>query len=157
MIGKAALCLPLQTKTGMKGFIAFIVGVLLALVCHSGAEQRQAVDGTVAEVGCVRKSDNASIRESRDAGWLLQEDDGMTYMVGEVPDVTCRANASVKSLSPRYISVETAHFIKTLLRNLMIRMDNLTYCCTLVHDSSRTQNWDNACEHYVFGMRRILI
>ena len=99
----------------------------MALVCHSGAEQRQAVDGTVAEVGCVRKSDNASIRESRDAGWLLQEDDGMTYMVGEVPDVTCRANASVKSLSPRYISVETAHFIKTLLRNLMIRMDNLTY------------------------------
>ena len=87
----------------------------------------------------------------------MQEDDGMTYMVGEVPDVTCRANASVKSLSPRYISVETAHFIKTLLRNLMIRMDNLTYCCTLVHDSSRTQNWDNACEHYVFGMRRILI
>lgn len=36
-------------------------------------------------------------------------------------------------------------------------MNNLTYCCTLVHGSSRSPNWDNACEHYIFGMRRILI
>lgn len=57
----------------------------------------------------------------------------------------------------RYISVETAHLLRTLQRYLICRMNNLTYCCTLVHDSSRSPNWDNACEHYIFGMRRILI
>ena len=62
-----------------------------------------------------------------------------------------------KGMHLRYISVETAHFLRILQRYLICRMNNLTYCCTLVHGSSRSPNWDNACEHYIFGMRRILI
>ena len=86
-----------------------------------------------------------------------KKDSDITGIIGEIPDVACRAGASVKGMHLRYISVETAHFLRILQRYLICRMNNLTYCCTLVHDSSRSPNWDNACEHYIFGMRRILI
>ena len=74
-----------------------------------------------------------------------------------MPAHTHTRRMEVKGMHLRYISVETAHFLRILQRYLICRMNNLTYCCTLVHDSSRSPNWDNACEHYIFGMRRILI
>ena len=48
-------------------------------------------------------------------------------------------------------------YIKALLRKLATRMDVLTHCSKRVYDTSRSQSWDDACEHYIFGMRRILI
>lgn len=57
----------------------------------------------------------------------------------------------------RFSSIQTFQFIKTLLRRMAIRMANLANCHTRVYDTSRSLSWDNACEHYIFGMRRILI
>lgn len=57
----------------------------------------------------------------------------------------------------RFSSIETTQYIKALLRKLATRMDVLTHCSKRVYDTSRSQSWDDACEHYIFGMRRILI
>ena len=127
----------------MKGFVAVLSLVLLALVCNSGALHVPAAGVAAAQECCVRNTDNASFQQFHDRDSIRQKKDSdITGIIGEIPDVACRAGASVKGILQRY---------------LICRMNNLTYCCTLVHDSSRSPNWDNACEHYIFGMRRILI
>ena len=142
----------------MKGFVAVLSLVLLALVCNSGALHVPAAGVAAAQECCVRNTDNASFQQFHDRDSIRQKKDSdITGIIGEIPDVACRAGASVKGMHLRYISVETAHFLRILQRYLICRMNNLTYCCTLVHDSSRSPNWDNACAHYIFGLRRILI
>ena len=57
----------------------------------------------------------------------------------------------------RFSSMETTQFIKILLRKMAARMASLASCHTHVYASSYSLPWDSACEHYIFGMRRILI
>ena len=86
-----------------------------------------------------------------------KKDSDITGIIGEIPDVACRAGASVKGMHLRYISVETAHFLRifTAVSHLPHEQPDLLLYPRA--DSSRSPNWDNACEHYIFGMRRILI
>lgn len=129
----------------MKGFVAVLSLVLLALVCNSGALHVPAAGVAAAQECCARNTDNASFQQFHDRDSIRQKKDSdITGIVGEIPDVACRAGASVKGVHLRYISVETAHLLRTLQRYLICRMNNLTYCCTLVHDSSRSPNWANA-------------
>ncbi len=57
----------------------------------------------------------------------------------------------------RFTSIQTISFIKTLLRKMAIHMDNLVECRARVFDVANLLGWNNACEYYVYGMRRILI
>ena len=111
----------------MKGFVAVLSLVLLALVCNSGALHVPAAGVAAAQECCVRNTDNASFQQFHDRDSIRQKKDSdITGIIGEIPDVACRAGASVKGMHLRYISVETAHFLRILQRYLICRMNNLT-------------------------------
>lgn len=75
---------------------------------------------------------------------------------GDAHTLAHRVSASAERMY-RFSSIETTQFIKTLLRKMAARMASLASCHTHVYASSHSLHWDSACEHYIFGMRRILI
>lgn len=81
----------------MKGFVAVLSLVLLALVCNSGALHVPAAGVAAAQECCVRNTDNASFQQFHDRDSIRQKKDSdITGIIGEIPDVACRAGASVK-------------------------------------------------------------
>lgn len=128
----------------MKGFVTIILFFLFALA-FAGTESVDAAE-TVSTEACSQ-------------GYVmpLEKDKGMTDMeFGDAHNLAHRVCVSAERMF-RFSSIETTLFIKTLLRKMATRMASLAHCHTRVYDSSRCLNCDNACEHYVFGMRRILI
>lgn len=141
----------------MKGFITVILFFLFALV-FARTEYIDAATATSVEVCTVQNTDDApkhSINE--DSIIPLDSNKGIADMeLGDAHSLAHRVSASAERMY-RFSSIETSQFIKTLLRRMATRMASLANCHTRVYDSSRCLNWDNACEHYIFGMRRILI
>lgn len=87
----------------------------------------------------------------------LDTDKGVADMeFGDAHRLAHRVSASAERLY-RFSSIENTQFIRTLLRKMATRMASLAQCHTRVYDSSHGLNRDDACEHYIFGMRRILI
>lgn len=141
----------------MKGFVTIILFVLFAVVCTK-ATHIDAATAASTEI-CTLQNTEDSPRHSfnEDAILPVTRDKGLADMeVGDAHSLAHRLSISAERMS-RITSIETSQFIKTLLRRMATRMANLTNCHTRVYDTSRSLSWDDACEHYIFGMRRILI
>ena len=57
----------------------------------------------------------------------------------------------------RFSSLETSNYIRHLLRNLALRLASLSSSQIHSNDVASALSWHFACEHYVFGMRRLLL
>ena len=71
----------------MKGFVAVLSLVLLALVCNSGALHVPAAGVAAAQECCVRNTDNASFSNSMTETLSGKKDSDITGIIGEIPDV----------------------------------------------------------------------
>ena len=132
----------------MKGFVTVILFFLFALA-FAGTEYVDAVPAASMTVCTVQHTDTTpqhSINEDRVIP--LDSNKGIADMeFGDAHTLAHRVSASM----------ETTQFIKILLRKMAARMASLASCHTHVYASSYSLPWDSACEHYIFGMRRILI
>lgn len=132
----------------MKGFVTAILFFLFALVCIK-AWNIDALSSTVAIEECAVQNTSAIIPINRDKGIADME-------VSDAHSLAHRVSASAERMY-RFSSIETSQFIKTLLRRMADRITSLANCHTDMYDASRCLSWGDACEHYIFGMRRILI
>lgn len=70
----------------MKGFVAVLSLVLLALVCNSGALHVPAAGVAAAQECCVRNTDNASFQQFHDRDSIRQKKDSdITGIIGKSP------------------------------------------------------------------------
>lgn len=142
----------------MKAFITVILLSLFALIGTYAVHSDVATTAT-SKVCTVQDIAQSTTPTAIDEAVLLPRsmDKGIADMeVGDAHTLAHRISASAERMY-RFSSIETAHFIRTLLRRMAIRMANLTNCYIRVYDTSRFFSWNNACEHYIFEMRRILI
>lgn len=141
----------------MKGFVTVILFFLFALV-FAKTEYIDAATTTSINVCTVQNTAGTPKHSTNeDAIVPLDKDKGVADMeVGDAHSLAHRISASIERMY-RFSSIETSQFIKTLLRRMATRMASLANCHTRVYDSSHCLSWDDACEHYIFGMRRILI
>lgn len=142
----------------MKGFIAIILFFVLALAGvktgHLSVASSIAVPGQ-----CAVQDDCFTHSHSVNEGAIIPLERERYLADMEFSDaytLAHRVSTSAERLY-RFSSIETTQYIKALLRKLATLMDVLTHCSKRVYDTSRSQSWDDACEHYIFGMRRILI
>lgn len=142
----------------MKGFVTVILFFLFALVCINSGNI-DAVSSTVAIEECAVQNSSAIGKNAVSAGAIIpvNRQKGIADMeVGDAHSLAHRVSASAERIY-RFSSVETSQFIKTLLRRMADRVASLANCHTNLYDTSRCLSWIDACEHYIFGMRRILI
>ena len=141
----------------MKGFVTVILFFLLTLAL-ARTEYVDVAAATSMEVCTVQHTDAASQHSiNEDRVIPLDSNKGIADMeFGDAHTLAHRVSASAERMY-RFSSIETTQFIKTLLRKMATRMASLANCHTRVCASSHFLNWDSACEHYIFGMRRILI
>ena len=76
---------------------------------------------------------------------------------GDAHTLAHRVTVPLQSVCTVFPPWRLTQFIKILLRKMAARMASLASCHTHVYASSYSLPWDSACEHYIFGMRRILI
>lgn len=142
----------------MKGFVTVILFFLFALVCIKSGNV-DTVSSTVSIMECAVQNTSVIGRNTVNADAIIpiHRDKGIADMeVSDAHNLAHRISASAERMY-RFSSIETFQFIKTLLRRMADRIANLANCHTHVYDTSRCLSWDDACEHYIFGMRRILI
>ena len=141
----------------MKGFVTVILFFLLTLA-FARTEYVDAVPAASMTVCAVQHTDTASQHSvNEDCVIPMDSNKGIADMeFGDAHTLAHRVSASAERMY-RFSSIETTQFIKTLLRKMATRMASLANCHTRVCASSYFLNWDSACEHYIFGMRRILI
>ena len=142
----------------MKGIVTAILFFLFAMV-FARTEYVDAADTATSMVICtVQNTDDTPNHSNNESSIVpLENDRGIADMeFGDAHSLAHRISASAERMY-RFSSTETAQFIKTLLRKMATRMASLAHSHTRVYDSSHCLSWDNACEHYIFGMRRILI
>lgn len=141
----------------MKGFVTVILFLLFASA-FAGTEAVDAAPAASMTVYTVQHTDIApqhSIHEERISP--PDSNKGMADMeLGDTDTPAHRVSVSAERMC-RFFSIETAQFIKTLLRKMAVRVADLANCHARVHDSSHSLDRDSACDHYIFGMRRILI
>lgn len=143
----------------MKAFVTIILFFLFAVAGIKIGNMDAASIAATMQVCIVQNAAEAS-KHALDEGTIvpLGGDKGLVADM-EVTDgynLAHRVSASAKRMY-RFSSMETFQFMKALLRRMATRMANLASCHTRVYDTSRSLSWDTACEHYIFGMRRILI
>ena len=126
----------------MKGFVTVILFFLFALA-FAGTEYVDAVPAASMTVCTVQNTDTTP----QDS---INED-------SVIPLDCNKGIADMEFGDAHTSSMETTQFIKILLRKMAARMASLASCHTHVYASSYSLPWDSACEHYIFGMRRILI
>lgn len=95
MVRKGGYAYPMESKIkSIKGSVVVLSLVLTALVCSSGAQHVPAAGVAAAQECCVRNTDNASFLQFHDRNSIRQKKDSdITGIVGEIPDVACRAGA----------------------------------------------------------------
>ncbi|WP_455672770.1 hypothetical protein [Phocaeicola sp.] len=143
----------------MKGFIAVILFFMLALIGVRSEHFSTASDATTVVEMCAVQDDCATQKHAINEGAIVPLDRNRCVADMEFSDahtLAHRVSASAERMF-RFSSIETVLFNKALLRRMATHMSMLAHCSTRVHDTARSQNWEDACEHYIFGMRRILI
>lgn len=144
----------------MKGFVTVILFFLFAIVCAKATHIDAATTARSIGICAVHNAANDTSHHTvnTDAIVPIARDKGVADMeeIGDAHSLAHRVSTSAERMY-RFSSIETTQFIKNLLRRMATRMANLANCHTRVYDTSRSLSWDNACEHYIFGMRRILI
>lgn len=108
------------------------------------------------ECGIPALTESADRETDMEVYILNSEEKRLSDITGEIHYMPYRINAPVKSMY-RFISFKTLHSFKLLLRDIAVCMANLTCSHTRVYDTSRCFSWGDARDHYIFGMRRILI
>ena len=142
----------------MKGFISIILFFVLALAGVKTGHFSVASSVVVPEQ-CAVQDDCSTQAHTINEGAIIPLERERCLADMEFSDVHTlahRVSTSAERLY-RFSSIETIQYMKALLRKLATRMDMLAHCSKRVYDTSRSQSWDDACEHYIFGMRRILI
>lgn len=140
----------------MKGFVTVILFFLFALA-FAGTEYVDAVPAASMTVCTVQHTDTTpqhSINEDRVIP--LDSNKGIADMeFGDAHTLAHRVSASAERMYrfPPWRLIQ----LSNLLRKMAARMASLASCHTHVYASSYSLPWDSACEHYIFGMRRILI
>lgn len=142
----------------MKVFVTIILFFLVAVTSIKIGDTGATTTVATMKVCIVQHTaDTPKPSVTQDAFISLDRDKGVADMeVADGRNLAHRVSASAERMY-RFSSIETFQFIKTLLRRMALRMANLANCHTRVYDTSRSLSWDTACEHYIFGMRRILI
>lgn len=143
----------------MKGFVAIILFFVLALVGIKAGYPSVTFSVAAVEEQSEVLYDSPVRKHKPEAGTIipLESKQGLADMeLNDAHTLAHRLSISAERLC-RFSSTETVQYIKALLRKLAIRMDVLACCSERVYDSSRSLSWEDACEHYIFGMRRILI
>lgn len=141
----------------MKGYIAVIL-LMLSVVLFYG-KSVHTPSGNVStdrECGIPALTEGADRETDMEVYILNSEEKRLSDITGEIHHMPWRINAPVKSIY-RFTSFKTFHSFRLLLRNMAVCMANLTCSHTHVYDTSRCFSWNDACDHYIFGMRRILI
>lgn len=141
----------------MKSFVITILFCLFAWV-GIGAQHVNEAAATDAEEYVMQDRQHTERRVANSDAVVPIEKDRCTaeMEMDGMHNLAHRVSASAERMF-RFSSLETSQFIKNLLRRMAIRMADLTQCHAHVYDTSRNFSCDTACEHYVFGMRRILI
>lgn len=150
------LCI-LQNRK-MRTFVTVILLLLFALICTATAYVNAVISATI-EACTVESMEESANSVSIDEAFFIPRTPDRSVADMEVADAQSLAHRVSTSAERmyRFSSFKSAHFIKTLLRRMAVRMANLTNCYTRVYDTSRSFGRDNACGHYIFAMRRILI
>lgn len=141
----------------MKGFIAIILFMMLVL---AGAKGEHASVTSAIDVASYTLTDDCNIKNNtfnegailplnRDKGWADME-------FSDAHTLAHRVSASAERLY-RLSSIETSQFIKALLRRMAIRMASLANHSVCIKEYSNALMGGDACDHYIYGMRRILI
>ena len=141
----------------MKGYVAVIFLMLSVVLFHGRSAHTPSGDvstGMECSMPCLTVS--ADMGGDMEAHLLKSKEKKLSDIVGEIHHMPCRTNALVKGMF-RFISFKTIHSFKLLLRDMVVCMANRIYIHTRVYDTSRCFSWNDACDHYIFGMRRILI
>ena len=139
----------------MRGFVTVILFFLFALA-FARTEYVDAVPAALMTV-CTVQDTTPQDSINEDSVIPMDSNKGIADMeFGDAHTLAHRVSASAERMY-RFSSIETTQFIKTLLRKMAARMASLASCHTHVYASSHSLHWDSACEHYIFGMRRILI
>ena len=126
----------------MKGFVAVLSLVLLALVCNSGALHVPAAGVAAAQECCVRIRTTPLFSNSMTETLSgKKKDSDITGIIGEIPDVACRDRRIGKGDASSVHICGNGPFSPNFTVGISFAAcNNLTYCCTLVHDSSRSPN-----------------
>lgn len=143
----------------MRGFVTAAMLLFLFVLAFAKTTAPEGVGRETSGVVCSVLHTDDALQHSIKAGSIipLDIDNRATDMeYGNAHTLAHQVSASAGRML-RFSSVETAQFIKKLLRMMAIREGSLANSHARVYDSSHCLNWDNACEHYIFGMRRILI
>lgn len=141
----------------MKSFVITILFCLFAWV-GVGALHSDEAEVTNAEM-CVMQNGQGTEHRVADPGAVvpIEKSHYPTEMeIDGIHNLAHRVSASAERMF-RFSSLETSQFIKNLLRRMATRIAGLAQCHAHVYDTSRNFSCNTACEHYVFGMRRILI
>lgn len=141
----------------MKSFVITILFCLFAWV-GIGAQHINETAATEAEEYVMQDRQHTERRVANSDAVVPIEKDRCTaeMEMDGMHNLAHRVSASAERMF-RFSSLETSQFIKNLLRRMAIRMADLAQCHAHVYNTSRNFSCDTACEHYVFGMRRILI
>lgn len=143
----------------MKVFITVILLFMLALTgggtVHfaSGSKDAAEVEACVVQDGCIVPDRDVyeSAVDPLDMERCLFDMEGR-----DMHTLAHRVGISAERLN-RFISIGTSQFMKSVVRVMAARMNLLAHCSTRIYDTLPGRNRKYACEHYVFGMRRILI
>lgn len=141
----------------MKGFVITILFCLFAWV-GAGVLHLDEAEATHAEMCVMQNGQSTEHRVTVPSAVVpIEKNHYPTEMeINGIHNLAHQVSASAERMF-RFSSLETSQFIKNLLRRMAIRMADLAQCHAHVYDTSRNFSCDTACEHYVFGMRRILI
>lgn len=141
----------------MKGYIAVILLMLSVVLFYGRSVHTPSGDVSTGRACSIPALTEGADRETDMEVYILNsEEKRLSDIAGEIHHMPYRINAPVKS-TYRFISFKTLHSFKLLLRDIAVCMANLTCSHTRVYDTSRCFSWDDARDHYIFGMRRILI
>ncbi len=142
----------------MKGYVAVIFLMLSVVLSHGLPVHTPSGDvstGMECSMPCLTEGADSGTA-GMEAHVLKSKENRLSDIVGEIHHMPCRTNALVKGMF-RFISFKTIHSFKLLLRDMAVCMANRISIHTRVYDTSRCSSWNDACDHYIFGMRRILI
>lgn len=141
----------------MKGFVITILFCLFAWV---GIEVQHVNETATTDAEmCVTQNERSTKHGAANPDSVIPIEKGRCTTEMEIDDMHSlaqRVSTSAERMF-RFSSLETSQFIKNLHRRMTTRMAGLTQCHAHVYDTSRSLGCATACDHYVFGMRRILI
>lgn len=141
----------------MKGYVAVILCVLFALVGAKVKDLHAHNTGMVKHIAQWTVEEKQGQSEHKDRLIALDGNRDWADMErGDVHGLAYRLNVSLER-TYRFVSVEVVQTIKKLLRRMASYAATQGNISTDFYKTSPFLSGKDACEYYIFGMRRILI